>query len=162
MDFFAERGRKMRVALKVIAWIYVIVGVSSGAKYLHALFFGGAQVDCGSAVLALLLGFGLLRYDPLARGLVLLLSALSLLGGLIGLVLGAGHITGYWTASDGLIVDQPVWAFLLLGVALAFAAGQIWLLTRPEVATLFEKRGAELIAADVTMNVKLRLDDDGG
>jgi hypothetical protein len=44
--------------------------------------------------------------------------------------------------SGGLIVDQPVVAFVVLGIALAFVSWQWWVLTRPEVAALFRKSGA--------------------
>ena len=132
----------MRFALKVIAWLYLLIGLAAGARYLYAVLLGGTRDELGNAVLFLLLGFGLLRYNSLARIVALWLSVAGLLGGVVGVVICVGHLTRFWSASGGLVLEQPVSAFLLLAVGLAFTAGQVWVLTRPEVAALFGKRRA--------------------
>jgi hypothetical protein len=145
---FRLGGTKVRLALKVIAWLYLLIGMASGTEYLYVVLFGGHRDELGNAILFLLVGFGLLRYNSLARSVALLLSVVGLIGGVVGVVVCAGHLARHWSASEGLVLEQPVLAFLLLGLALAFAAVQIWVLTRPEVAALFEKRRAEPISAD--------------
>jgi hypothetical protein len=145
---FGLGGTKVRFAMKVIAWLYLLIGLASGTKYLYAVLLGGHRDELGNAILFLLVGFGLLRYNSLARSVALLLSVVGLIGGVVGVVVCAGHLTRYWSASGGLVLEQPVLAFLLLGMALAFTAGQVWVLTRPEVAALFEKRRSEPITPD--------------
>jgi hypothetical protein len=129
----------MLVSLRILAWIYVLTGAVAAAKYLYAIFFGGPGDGFGNAILALLLGYGLLHHNSLARSVALFLSILGLIGGAIGLVLCVGHFMGYSTAAGGLIVDQPLLAFALLGLLIAFTAAQVWVLTRPQVAALFKK-----------------------
>jgi len=128
----------MRLAVKIIAWVYLFAGI---AGVLYGILFGGPHIDLGEVVVVLL-GYGLLHFHPWARGVVFLLSAVGLLVILIGLVLCIGHIAGWIKASSGLIVDQPVLAFVVLGVGLAFVSCQLWVLTRPEVASLFKTPSA--------------------
>jgi hypothetical protein len=105
----------MRVALKAIGWVYILTGAIAGARYGYALLFGGPQDELGNAVLALILGFGLLRYSALARVVALFLAGLSVLCGVVALVLCVAHVTGYAPVPGGLIVEYPFLAFLLLG-----------------------------------------------
>ena len=129
----------MRFAVKIIAWVYLAAGIAGGFEVVYAILFGGTRNDVGEAVLFLLLGYGLLHFHPLARGVILLLSVLSLFVGVIGLALCIGHVAGLIRASSGLIVDQPVLAFVALGICLVFVSWQLWVLTRPEIAALFKK-----------------------
>ncbi len=128
----------MRVAVKVIAWIYLVLGVSSGVWLVYATLFGASGGDFGSAVVAVLLGYGLLKLHPLARRVAILLSLCSGIILIIGCGLCLGHLAGWTVDVGGLIVDHPARAFVLLGVGLAFVGSQLWVLTRPEVAPLFE------------------------
>ncbi|HET6324767.1 MAG TPA: hypothetical protein VFG04_08710 [Planctomycetaceae bacterium] len=128
----------MRVAVQVIAWIYLILGISSGFWLVYATLFGVSGGDFGGAVIAVLLGYGLLKWHPLARRVAVLLSLCSTIICVIGGALCLGHLAGWTVAAQGLIVDHPGRAFVLLGVGLAFAGSQLWILTRPEVASQFE------------------------
>ncbi|HEV8066098.1 MAG TPA: hypothetical protein VGP76_00075 [Planctomycetaceae bacterium] len=129
----------MRVAVKIIAWVYLAAGIAGGFGVIYAILFGGPRNDVGELVLFLLLGYGLMHFHPLARGVALLLSVFGLFVVFIGLVLCIGHVAGLIRAYSGLIVDQPVLAFVALGGCLAFASCQLWVLTRPEIAALFKK-----------------------
>jgi hypothetical protein len=137
----------MRLALKVIAWVYLAAGIAGGFEVVYAILFGGTRNDVGGAVLFLLLGYGLLHFHPLARGVALLLSVPFLFGGVIGLALCIGHVAGLTiapgTSIGGLSLDdQPMLEFVVLGVILAFGSWQLWVLTRPEIAALFKKPSA--------------------
>lgn len=132
----------MRFSVKMIAWVYLAVGITAGFRVVYAILFGGPRDDLGGVVLFVLLGYGLLHFQPLARGIVLLLSVFALIGFAIGLALCIGHVAGLTIAAGGLIVEKPVLAFVVLGISLAFVSWQWWMLTRPEVAALFKKSGA--------------------
>jgi hypothetical protein len=135
----------MRLAVKIIAWVYLAAGIAGGFRVVYAILFGGPRDDVGLAVLFLLvLGYGLLHFHPLARGVALLLSVPFLFGGVIGLALCIGHVAGLTiapgTSIGGLSLDdQPMLEFVVLGVMLAFGSWQLWVLTRPEIAALFKK-----------------------
>jgi hypothetical protein len=61
----------MLVCLRVLAWIYVLSGAVGAAKYFYAIFLGGPGDGFGNAILALLLGYGLLHHNSLARSVAL-------------------------------------------------------------------------------------------
>ena len=135
----------MRLALKIIAWVYLAGAAADGFRVVYGILFGGPRDDLGLGVLfLLLLGYGLLHFHPLARGVALLLSVPFLFGGVIGLALCIGHVAGL-TIAPGTSIgrlsldDQPMLEFVVLGVVLAFGSWQLWVLTRPEIAALFKK-----------------------
>jgi hypothetical protein len=129
----------MQVAVKSIAWVYLAVGLLSGFWLAYATLFGVRSPDVGSTVLAVLLGYGLLKFHYLACGFAVLMSVFGAIICVVGLVLCVSHVAGWRIAGGGLIVDHPVSTFVLLGVVLAFLASQLWILTRPEVESLFQK-----------------------
>ena len=129
----------MQIAVKRIALIYLAVGLFSGFRLAYATLFGVRSGDVGSGVLAVLLGYGLLKLPPWACGLAVLMSAFGAIVCVVGLVVCVSHVTGWSTAGGGLIVDHPVLTFVLLGVVLAFEGSQLWVLTRPEVESLFDR-----------------------
>jgi hypothetical protein len=66
----------MRLALKVIAWVYLAAGIAGGFEVVYAILFGGTRNDVGGAVLFLLLGYGLLPwYGPLGFALITVTGA---------------------------------------------------------------------------------------
>jgi hypothetical protein len=140
----ADRGALMRLAAKIIAWVYLAGGAAAGFR---VVLFAGPRYDLGLVVLFLLLGYGLLHFHPLARGVALLVSVPFVFGGVIGLALCIGHVAGL-TVAPGTTIgglsldDQPMLEFVVLGVMLAFGSWQLWVLTRPDVAALFKKSTA--------------------
>jgi hypothetical protein len=124
------------IALKVVAWLFIIFGVLAVLEIVAALFAGRVSLNVG--VLGIFVGRGILR---LRRGwrtcaLVLLWLCMIIVSVVAVMILaGAGKMTLFGTRvgrHEALVFGLP----LTLGY-LALGIWQYRVLTRPDVRRLF-------------------------
>jgi hypothetical protein len=120
----------VRASIKILAYIYALLGVAGALFWLYEVFFVG---DPTAGILngpwCLGLAYGLVTFRPWARTLGLVTS------GLLGFV-------GVLILIQGLSVERPVASLFLIALFVAFPAWQWWVLTRPQVRHLFSSKPA--------------------
>jgi hypothetical protein len=134
----------MRRAIQFIAAVYGLIGAAGALQWLHAVLFAGTDntsSDLVSAVLLLGLAYGLATFQPWARGLALVISALLGFMGVLSLIVWLGLRAGVFDGASGLIVDRPLLSVLVIAVLLALGYAQWRLLTRPGGRRLFYPEG---------------------
>jgi hypothetical protein len=122
----------MRIALHFLAWFYLAVGMTEVALSIFSASLMGVG-DPEYCALIILLGYGLLIHSPIAQRVAIFLSLLMLV------------LPGYfmiWSLrhSDKWLDPRDFDLLGVLGIYMACAAAQLWILTRPSVAGLFETR----------------------
>ena len=130
------------VALRVLAWLFVITGVWAIADTIVGAFNHRYILNFG--VLGLIIGIGLLRLAPAARAWALVLSYFTLVSAAavaVFVVLAPGE--GEFSVFGKSFGEAPRSAGVALAVvAILVALWQIRVLTKGEVRELFGKSSA--------------------
>lgn len=134
----------MSRSVKIIAWIYALVGSASVLQTLYAVLFAGtSRMTPGylDGVIPLGIAYGLLMLRPWARVVASLLAQLFAVGLALGLILCLAHVAGIVRAAEGTIVRWPVTTLVGIVSLIAFAVWQWRVLENPRTVELFAPEG---------------------
>jgi hypothetical protein len=131
------------MAIRTIALIYAMFGAAAASVWLYSVLFVGTRSGSSTpfdAIIPFALAYGLATFRPWARILGLLVTGFLGFVGVLGLIMCVGHVAGHTKAATGLIVDNPVLAFVMVGLLIAFAGFQWWALAARPGRDLFVSR----------------------
>lgn len=132
--------RPMPQSLKIVACLFIVLGVSYVADMLIGLFQSTVRLDAG--VIALPIGYGLLRLRPRALPWALLCTWVGLAGSLVGvLVLPFVPLHVHFQVFGATVGEIP--RGLAAALCAAFFALSFWqyrVLTAAPVRRLFDPR----------------------
>jgi hypothetical protein len=128
------------LALRVVAWLFVLFGLLGIAELLVGLFAGHGLNVHVEAWLSLFVGRGLLAHNRGWRTTGLVLIWISLVGApvtLIAMAFTKGLSSGFEVLGRS-IPGSPPATIAFLASWFGIAAWEYWVLTRPAVRSLFE------------------------
>jgi hypothetical protein len=136
-------GRILPLDLRIVAWLFLIVGLDSAYKYtLATLHHGGIPQDFDGGLVCIPCYFGLVRQWPGWRGCSLALIAIYSCVALFVVIYVYTHDQG---ASFDLFGHRFIkfpnrFASIYFGAYFALAIWEWKVLTRPDIAALFRRQ----------------------
>jgi hypothetical protein len=138
---------RLPTSLKVVAGLFILSGTWDCIQMLLAPLSGRLWINTG--VIALFIGWGLLRLKPVWRTWAMIMTWLGMIGmvAAVPFILNYGgplHFNVFGQKYDPLPRSTMVALFVALCVAyFALGAWQLWVLTRPPIAALFRRPAPE-------------------
>ena len=138
---------RLPLSLKVVAGLFILGGLAACIEMLLAPLSGRLSINTG--VIALFIGWGLLRLKPVWRTWTLVVSGLCMIAMALAVLFilnfgGPLDFTVFGWKYGSLPRSTMVALFVALCVAyFALGAWQLWVLTRPPIAALFRRPAPE-------------------
>jgi hypothetical protein len=133
------------VHIKLLACVYALNWAVAAAQSCYEIVFAEARsttLGPFTAVVGLVLAYGLVTFRPWARILGLLLSGLMGLVAVVSSLFYLWHFLDIQRAAGRVIVEGTFLPLINLVLYTAFAAWQWWVLTHPQVRLLFSSKPA--------------------